>query len=229
MKIKNEKEVMRAFCKKDNLHPHLKKPFRNPNDNGRIWATDGGCLLTVDPKLVRCKYPEYTMGIPVLMAENCNTIVKLDDIEAAYNSLGKEPEYRYEEGEIIRCPECDGSGHVDFEYYCEVNGRTYQEEEDCPYCDGSGEAPELKKVPTGRMLVPDHSFLRIDGTLFLPRTIIGALDGLRILGVTQLNHRINNDSGANLFHVSDGIELYIMCCLGNDKPVYKDVKTTELT
>ncbi len=228
MKIKNEKEVLQAFCSKDSWRTHLNSPFRNPNDNGRIWATDGICLLTVDPKMVRRKYQEHTMTLPVTMAENCNTIVTLDDIEAAYNSLGKEPEYRFEEGEIIKCPECDGSGHVNFEYYCEVNGRTYQEEEDCPYCDGSGEAPELKKVPTGRMLVPDNSFLRIDGTFFLPRIIIRALDGLRLLGATQLNHRINDGSGANLFHVSDGVELYIMCCLGNDKPVYKDVKTTEL-
>lgn len=224
MKIKNEKEVLQAFCDEDNeLRPLLNSPFFC-EPTGEVRATDGRIMLMVDPKLLRRKYTAAEFGAKLTIPEpNSDTIVRLDDIEAVFRQFELVQEMAWEEGEQCECYACDGEGTVQWEF-TDPNGHTHYMKDDCPVCDGTGEAVERHKVPTGRMLPPDNAKFVIDGVCFLACYMMKAVEGLRLLGCKELRHIATFKSSLNLFAVQDGIRLLIMPCDGNGE--LKEVKTT---
>jgi len=225
MKIKNEKEVLQAFCQEDDeLRPLLNNPFFC-EPTGEVRASDGHIMLMVDPKLLRRKYTAADYGAKLTIPEpNCDTIVRLDDIEAVFNQFELVQEMAWEEGEECECYACDGEGTVQWEF-TDPNGHTHYMDDDCPVCDGTGEARERHKVPTGRMLPPDNAMFVIDGACFLASHMMKAVEGLRLLGCKELRHIATAKASPNLFAVQDGIRLLVMPCIGNGD--MKDVKTTE--
>ena len=80
------------------------------------------------------------------------------------------------------------------------------------------------------MVLPRESFLRIDGTVFNARTIVKAVEGLRLLGFEQMLHTVSVDNDANMFRVADGVDLLIMpMCMSSmhgDEHI-EEVLTTE--
>ena len=229
MKIKNEKKALQAFCQNDDeLSPILNRPFFC-EPTGEVRATDGRLLLMVDPKLLRRKYKSSDFGawLPI-PAPNSDTIVTLDDIEAVFNQFELTPEMTYEEGEDGECPECDGTGCVQWKYFAQ-NGRTYCLEEDCPVCNGTGES-DCNMVPTGKMLPPDNAMFVIDGVRFLASCIMKAVEGLRLLGCKELHHISTSKDSPNLFAVQDGIRLLVMPCPHGDgvTKVVRTIKKVEL-
>ena len=225
MKIKNEKEVLQAFCDDDNeLRPLLNNPFFC-EPTGEVRASDGHIMLMVDPKLLRCKYTAAEYGAKLTIPEpNSDTIVRLDDIEAVFNKFGLVPEMKWEEGEECECYACDGEGTVQWEF-TDPNGHTHYMEDDCPVCDGTGWAVERHKVPTGSMLPPNNAKFVIDGVCFFAYYMMKAVEGLRLLGCKELRHIATFKSSSNLFAVQDGIRLLIMPC--DDNGELKEVKTTK--
>lgn len=224
MKIKNEKEVLQAFCDKDDeLRPVLNSPFLF-EPTGEVRASDGHIMLMVDPKLLRRKYAASDFGAKLTIPrQNSNTIVKLDDIEEVFNQFELVPEMIEEEDDECECPACEGEGTVQWEFI-DTDGKTYYMDEDCPVCDGTGEAMH-HKVPTGRMLPPSNAMFVIDGVCFLAYYMMKAVNGLRLLGCKELRHIATSKDATNLFAVQDGIRLLVMPCIGDG--TMKDVKTTK--
>jgi hypothetical protein len=225
MKIKNEKEVLQAFCKNDDeLRPILNSPFFC-EPTGEVRASDGCIMLMVDPKLLRRKYAASDFSAWLTIhRQNSNTIVKLDDIEEVFNQFELVPEMIEEEGDECECPACEGEGTVQWEFTA-PDGKTYYMDEDCPVCDGTGKAVEHHKVPTGRMLPPRDAMFVIDGVRFPAYYMMKAVNGLRLLGCKELRHIATSKDVANLFAVQDGIRLLVMPCIGDG--TMKDVKTTK--
>lgn len=214
MKIKNEKEVLQAFCSQDDfLNPTLTQPFFNEKRN-EVWATDCHFMLMVDPMLLRRKYAKSEFGNKLeIRMPNINTIVTFADIESAYNSFKLMPEMVDEEGDDCECPACEGSGEVQWEYTA-PDGHTYYMDSDCPVCNGTGDTKEQKKVPTGRMLPPNDALIEIDGARFMAYYMMKAIEALKLLGCRQLRHTVAYDNEANVFEVQEGIRLLIMPVVG---------------
>jgi hypothetical protein len=223
MKIKNEKEVLQAFCENESeLRPVLNKPFLNEARN-EVWASDGHMCIMVAKSLLRCKYKPNTMGHSLQIPENnSDTVVKVSDIEKTFKKFELKEEMKIEEGEEIDCPVCNGYRWVQWEF-TDDDGNTYYKEDDCPFCDGTGYAPEQKKVPTGRMLPPDDAMFVIDDVKFKVDVVMKIAEGLRLLGCKEILHTVTSANSANMFDIQDGIRLMIMPCLGDG--ICKKVKT----
>lgn len=226
MKIKNEKEVLQAFCGHDDfVNPWMKTPFLCERVN-KVCATDGHYMLMVDSKLLRRKYETHAFnGLEFIHMQNIDTIVTMADIEAAIHSFHLEPEMVTVEGEDCECSACDGDGEVQWEY-TDPDGHVYYMDYECPVCNGTGETPKQNKVPTGRMLPPQDAVVEIDGAKFLVIYLMKALEGLKLLGCQQLRHTVAYENTANLFDVQEGITLLIMPVFCPDNQGVK-VKTTK--
>ena len=82
-------------------------------------------------------------------------------------------------GKITRCPECEGSGDVEFEtdyndYVCECeschgHGSTIGDEQICEVCDGTGHKKEMNRIELGCTGFSSHYL-----------TMLKALPGMRI-------------------------------------------------
>ena len=227
MKIKNEKEVLQAFCSNnDEFRPVLNAPFFNEKRN-EVWATDGNVMLMADRKLLRRKYnkSERYTNLPI-PEPNSDTIVAVKDIEAAFKRFDLKPEMVEEDGGECECHACGGSGEVTWEF-TDNEGHTYHMDDECPVCDGTGMEEERDMVPTGRMLPPDDAVLVIDGVKFSARNIMKAVEGLRLLGCEQLRHIYTDVIDNNLFEVQDGIRILIVTRHGYEG-LAKKVKTRKM-
>lgn len=227
MKIKNEKEVLQAFCSNnDEFRPVLNAPFFNEKRN-EVWATDGNVMLMADRKLLRRKYnkSERYTNLPI-PEPNSDTIVDVKDIEAAFKRFDLKPEMVEEEGEECECTACDGFGEVQWTF-TDDDGETYNMSGECPVCDGTGRAKKRRLVPTGRMLPPKEVMFVIDGVKFSARNIMKAVEGLRLLGCNQLRHIYTDVIDNNLFEVQDGIRILIVTRHGYEG-LAKKVKTRKM-
>lgn len=209
MKLKNEKRGLQLFCaEKDCIREWREKPFVNPLDENRIWATEGHILIRVDSNLTGGKYESHEQQVPPLHGEECDTIIPISAIEEAMKELPMIAETRIEKGDEIKCPECDGTGEVTWTYEDE-DGNEYEMDADCPVCDGTGRTDEEKEVPTGRMIPEKNTSVDIAGIRYEAKYIKSVIDGLRLLGFDSIRQVHRTQEGANVFEVTAGVEVQI--------------------
>lgn len=180
-----------------------------------------------NPTLLRNKYPVSNYGAKIRFTEdNCDTIVLVSDIEAAVASFGLTPEMKVVNGDLIECPDCDGTGIVSWEY-CDLKGKFHYMDDDCPCCDGTGECEKELKVPTGRMVAPENTAVIIDGVKFSCACMLKVVEGMKLMGATSLRHTAANKGLGNMFRIQDGLSLYVMPVIGSEDVLrFADVKTT---
>lgn len=113
MKIKNEAELLKEFCEKDELRPLLEAPFYNTKYN-KVWCTNGHVLIEINPKVLTRKYPKDELRFPEL---ECPCKKKIT-IEAIIKALDECPKVDEEivVSEEVKCKECEGYGEVTWEY-----------------------------------------------------------------------------------------------------------------
>ena len=225
MKLKNEKEGLQFFCaEKDCIRDWWEKPFVNPWDENRIWATDSHIFIRVDNNLTRGKYDSHEQFLPELNGEECDITIPFAAIEEAMKELPMIAETRIEIGDEIECPECEGTGEVTWTYEDE-DGNEYEMDADCPVCDGTGRTDEKKEVPTGRMIPKKNTSVDIAGIRYEAKYIKSVIDGLRLLGFDSLRQVRRTEEGANVFEVTAGVEVWIAPMFKNaDWSEYKTVE-----
>ena len=225
MKLKNEKEALQMFCAdKDCIREWWEKPFVNPWDENRIWATDSHIFIRVDNNLTGGKYESHEQFLPQLDGEECDITIPISAIEEAMKELPMIAETRIEKGDEIECPECDGTGEVTWTYEDE-EGNEYELDADCPVCEGTGRTDEEKEVPTGRMIPEKNTSIVIAGIMFEAKFIKNVIDGLRLLGFDSIRQVHRTQDGANVFEVTAGVEVWIAPMFENaDWSEYKTVE-----
>lgn len=230
MKLKNEKKALQMFCaEEDIMHQQLLKPHYNQRDGGKLMATDGRIMLTIDPAKVsiRCKYDQESLPVVAPHNAGIGKRISFDSIEEAYRRFKLVPEMVSEDGQDDECPECMGTGTVEYTYECDTNGKTYYHEDDCPVCEGTGRR-DVKMVPTGRMLLPPKSVFRIGDVTFKAAQLWRAVEALRLLGFDSMTWQTAHTGGANLFDICDGIQFITMSWSipkGETDVIIEDVNT----
>lgn len=211
MKIKSEKEALQMFCgKEEGLYRELyKQPYANEADNMKIIATDGKAMLIVDKSLTKCKYKTISQAIPTFTGGAVNIEIEFSTIDKAYEKLEFEKEMVSKDGGTKECEDCEGTGHVDFEFES-IDGELYYIEEDCPVCDGTGEREGYELVETGRQVPCDNQCYLIGGVYFREDIITRVVSALRLMGFERITWTLYNKNGANKFKVCEGIDLYLM-------------------
>lgn len=227
MKLKNEKKALQMFCSNDEaFHKKMTHPFINESYGGKVIACDCYVMLIIDRKLLRCKYQTDELTIPNESGKLINKRINFSAIDEAYNQIVLEAEMEAADGKEKECPECDGTGTVDWEY-TDGEGEIHYHEFDCPICDGSGEREDYVPVPTGRMLIPYGTAFVIHHTYFDARRVWQAVTGLRLMGFESMTWVGESPQGMNWFEVCDGLTLVIMPILPSHEHQEIEIKLEE--
>lgn len=139
--MENERYLLNLYVHPESEYrQNIQEPFRQ---DGRICATDGHVLIRIAEGLCEEKYSDMPNGLKpvntskVIPQKNtCETVTA----EMLSKALEKAPEEKER-----NCPECNGSGKVDYEYRDRHYDRHTMEGE-CPECEGTGEVGDYTPI-----------------------------------------------------------------------------------
>lgn len=210
MKIKNENEIFSLFVEDENgLRYKLKTPFVDKYD-GRVWATDGHNLIMVNPECVSGKYETRDMGGKIPVRDyNCDESLLVSDLQDAIKRCPQEPEMKIKYN-VARCPECNGSGEVDVEYYADSDGKYYTISGTCPICDGEGTIEEEEREPTGNMIPKEDILIKFGEGYFKWRLINTIIEACEKLKIEKIRLVRTSTSTLNIVELSKDIHIAIM-------------------
>ena len=210
MKIRNEKEIFDLFVEDENgLRYKLKTPFVDKYD-GRVWATDGHNLIMVNPECVSGKYETRDMGGKIPVRDyNCDESLLVSDLQDAIKRCPQEPEMKIKYN-VARCPECNGSGEVDVEYYADSDGKYYTVSATCPICDGEGTIEEEEREPTGNMIPKEDILIKFGEGYFKWRLINSIIKACEKLKIEKIRLVRTSISELTIVELSKDIHIGIM-------------------
>ena len=210
MKMRNENEIFGLFVEDENgLRYKLKTPFVDKYD-GRVWATDGHALIMVNPECVSGKYETRDMGGKIPVREyNCDESLLVSDLQDALKRCPQEPEMKIKYN-VVQCPECNGSGEVDVEYYADSDGKYYTISGTCPICDGEGTIEEEEKEPTGNMIPKEDILIKFGEGYFKWRLINSIIEACEKLKIEEIRLVRTSSTELSVVELSKDIHIAIM-------------------
>ena len=210
MKLKNEKELFALYVKEDAFRPILSAPFIQKKD-GRVWASDSTMLILVNQACVRRKYETTTLIGNDLKVRDYNTDIPftVTDLQAALDRCPQVPEIKVSH-KLIKCPECEGNGHVEVEYCSDYDGKIYDLKAVCPICEGEGMIEKEVKSPTCRTVPHDDWHIRLGEGNFLWPRIETVIKTCRLLGIENLRLLRTDAREMNIIELSEDIHVAVM-------------------
>lgn len=222
------KKLLWLFCEDEtiSLREWMTKPFVNTAHDNEVWATDGHAALMVSEGV--CPDKEYDRlekplrWMPNKEAEPIATF----PLQTLRDTLAKCPQEEVMEvdQEEKECPECGGSGKVEWEYTASHGSQHFYEAEfECPVCEGSGILEEEHSHPTGEFQVTYGAAIRILGGVFRAMELERLVDAAELIGTETVTvlHKRNVQAGIHVdgivFGMDDGIRLLIMPFLAEDE------------
>lgn len=177
----------------DDNRPTLEKPMEQ---DGYICATDAHIAIRIRKEMLNGEYesretPNFARVFPESKPE---FFITFRAITEAISTCG------LDETMYADCPECNGSGDVDW-YYHDNNGDTHTHEDKCPVCGGDGQIFNgIKKY---------ISFSK--EICFQAHYLIRILKTMRLLGAETIWVTPNNYNGW-LFEPCEGVEIILLPC-----------------
>lgn len=226
MKANQINRIIDATVDRDSVHPMINYAFYQ----GDYWyATDGHCLIAISRVLMpkdNCMFMEQ--GPEVL---NCyrvlNPLLKFNCIHTISRQMmswviKQIPDETYYKEKLVKCPECGGTGEVEFEYEAQEDGETYNTVDSCPICDGTGRIMTLdKNHPYFRK--KQTTTIQIVDELIPSSNILWVAKIMNILNLAEVVIRCISDKGQILMMAMQGVYLCItpaLCNLENmDDPI----------
>lgn len=192
------------------LHPYV------IGDN--VYATNGCLIIRIHSRLlgnvyhttVKEPYKSDTEKIfSYFHLSAFGQVILLADLTEAVSHLPTEEEEEefFVPGESEECPECCGTGNVEWTY-SDSEGYSHYDYFECPVCEGSGYAGPAKSRKTGRLVTQPSSSVGILGRSITYEKlcpIIQCIEHLSLDYITLVTLRY----GVLCFHITDGVDLAI--------------------
>lgn len=187
--------LLYKFTADEDFRPGIQKPFMQ---GGYICATNAYIVLRVNRKLIPPSNDDYVPKgyVPNVTAVMPNPnptptfTITIKAIRECLVALGLNYDILTK-----NCPECDGSGDVDW-YYTDRDGDTHTMVDKCPCCDGMGE------VANG-----DDRYCAIGDRATLAHFMILTHYVMNSLGIETL--KCTWGKGNLLFNLSDGVDILV--------------------
>lgn len=201
----DEKKLFGLFVADDDMYrPILNNPYRR---DGYVYASDGQKLIRVKEDIVSGDY-EVTDNMKLnVPTDNCDYIISDKDIEKLLSEI---PQIEEMEEKEVKCPECDGTGEVDWEYR-DKNGKDYEGCFECPVCDGTGYV--YSEVATGKMIPNTTITVKVDKNNIYYIHLKALLDVMRVVGVTEAR-LVCQEGIINHFRIDGNISVIIASNIG---------------
>lgn len=208
--IKNEQELFDLFVEeKNSMRPTLETPFIEENDK-RVWASEGHILIMVNKECVTGEYEVRKMGNNLPVRDfNCNYDIPISELEKAIEKCPKEPEVLISYKEK-KCPECDGKGEVETEYYADYDNKYHDISGECPICGGLGTINEEIKTNTGKMITKEDSVIEINRVYLKYIYIETLIKGCKMLEIDNVKLLRVSHNNINIFALNDDIHIVLM-------------------
>lgn len=184
-KIKCADAILDYFCGDDSVRPFFKVPHRTED---YVFASSAACAVIFDKDCVSDaeKFSEYSgekfkqaLGIE----RDSDYRLSLVDVKDAISRVPVIDEYDEIEKEED-CPECDGTGRVEWEYDSGLSGivRKYFE---CPDCKGLGMTIIHRRVATGQRGYDKYSYVSLLDFNVAPEAIVKLGWLMETLGIEE--------------------------------------------
>lgn len=172
--LKNERTILQMFYSDEEYRVNIRSPFLQ---NGYVCASDGKMLIRIDESLydTTLGYKETVDGLlppdleKVIPKVNFEEILTLGELEDA---IRKYPVSDYD----YRCPECGGTGCVDWTYESR-DGSVHHLNDVCPECDGEGTLYKYSEL---------YAQYMIHGVAFCYAHIDTLIKTMKLIGVELL-------------------------------------------
>ena len=197
----------------------MARPFVNTAHGNEVWATDGHAALMIRHGVCPDKeYGRLEKRIAWIPGQEAGPIATFT-VQALRAALAKCPQEEVMEvdREEKECPECGGSGTVEWSYTASYGDRHFYEAEfRCPVCDGDGILEEEHSHPTGEYQVTKSAAVRILGSTYPAMMLERLVEAAGIIGTETVAvlHRRGVQAGINndgiVFGMADGIRLLVM-------------------
>lgn len=206
------RRLLCEFAADNELRPALSLPFEQGE---YIFSTDTHVIIRVNKSLVdkgdydyspKRKVPDASAVFP---AHAPSFSISSEELGKAFAKLGIDPD-----DTTVKCPECGGSGEVDWEY-TDHDGDTHIMVADCPCCDGDA------YIPNGA-----DSYCLINGKAILTNFMLKIHCTMRRLEVDAL--RCTHAHGTILFCLLPGIDVLAVTCPHNNTAKSAKIKTAKL-
>ena len=198
----NKEKLLNLFVGTDDLKLRYKKPYTK---DGYVYATNGRILLRIKDEILSREYEPINAANITIPKENCNYLITYKDIEKALASVPKEEEV-IEIEEDTDCPECYGSGVVDWEY-TDRNGEFYEYEYDCPICNGTGYVNRAQKK-TGKMIPWRDSSIKFNKKCIRTYEVQILFEAMEIIGTHDI-HLVAQNNKISVFKIDENIQIII--------------------
>ena len=158
-------QILRFFVGNDEMRPVMMSPFIQEDF---AIATDAHALICFKKELLGETEIEANEKAPnalsIIPTEE-NMSIEFDTIEMR-KQISKSRKLADETYEVkkSKCPDCNGSGFVDYEFE-DYKGRTHEIEDACPTCESEDEWVTIKNKKTGDEIEDFRELFKIDNAL----------------------------------------------------------------
>lgn len=197
-------ELLQLFVGNDPYRPKFKQPWR---DSDNVFATDNCIMMRVRGSLTDHDYPidSHRLSIQFPWGNMADGFIPAQTLDMALANAPLVDELVSRDSDK-ECPECHGEGTVEWGY------SIWTKEFDCPVCDGEGYIEKEQWVPSGRKIISDQSFIRIENKLFRSYHIDLIRRAMTIIGINRVDVGVTDYNSPNLFRLTPDIELILMPC-----------------
>lgn len=208
MKEFNPDQLLELFVGDDEMRPKLHKPWRKGE---YIYATESHFCIRIPGNMSATEYPDNGMKIEKHFAFKTEPdgVITLDQLREALASAPLEDELE-EQGEDTICPECDGTGEVEWEYWSKQECRQYSDTFECPRCLGDGYIDRERLVPTGRKVISYTANIRITDTILRANMLDILRLAMEMIGADSASFTAGKEGQPCLFSLPGNIDIIIM-------------------
>lgn len=235
LKKQQWEELLREFCDIDGVEwrEWMTHPFVNTAHGDDVWATDGHAALMVDARLIPGKVKYDRLEKPLTTWADDRRAVATFTIDALRQTIDRCPKQEIMEvdEEEKECPECGGSGKVEWEYTASHGDQHWYEAEfDCPVCNGEGILEEEHSHGTGQYEPTDTAAIFIIDHYYRAYEfdrIILAAETLGIDTITITHTPEPNATEGIIFQLCEGVAILLMPFLSDEDSVRLEVTEKE--
>lgn len=192
-----------VYREDDGLRDEIRQPYLK---DGRICATDTYALI----RIARNYFTQDNFH--EIDRYNITWPRQQLPVKLSFNMIGRAIEQLpmvdvcIEETITGTCPDCDGSGNVEWEYR-DLRGETYYHTFECPVCDGEGIIEETVSKPTGEKERDKDYFVKIgDFYCIKSRNLLLLYDAMKLCGAEEVSISGSTDYLIS-FNIAEGIDI----------------------